>query len=722
MDRESMQKLSLRLSRVLEDIGVSRYIRTRRKRTLLMEEAQQRIKNELHGYKFIPYTFGSQTEGTTTLGMESDIDTLTCDNNWPVILDWSEWRQGKGNLLVVKNIQSPPQHCWLQRVIPDLPLPWTGVNSPSDMVDSEGRVLMTNTQIVILETFRQNSESGEVVQHGPSKSMHENLDLILAYHCTSLPEECKFLFHRPRPGHWPRPDTLTTARQSGVFLVPQGYTEDPSIPVKCRSTTFHVPPEDMYYPLYKREWRFSTSIMERLLVFDMNIIQHKVYVFLKMLRKSIIKQVVDDRFSTFHMKTAILFTIETYPPNIWSEDNLAQCVIYCMTTLLRWLKIRLCPHYTISGVNLFTGKLFKHEQYKLHSMITEIINNNFQCLYTIEMDDLGRRMSSVISSQNIGVDKRCELNKVQMTGLYYWWAREIIRPENLYFNEIKNLDQYLETLTFQKNNGTEIEQEAAFLFMSLVCGINASIQASRCIYQGQPITHNILQLYQLSFDSDLLSSRLKFGSMLYCSGQYEAAANCLTYCEGLLGTAVWQCCECRGRQKRQPNNEFREKTVNTPFKDMLQKYTALHVIFTQDDIHCVPQHIVYEMFRTVGDDDRQQRHPAVKYKWMDYIVFDSVPFLHYLQYLTHSCERNQPERKFRALNNLYYYISLSQGHGHIDTAWNMLGHCYELENKLDLAWSCYTKSLQLFPRNNAANWHVARIMNQHLIVENIYQR
>ncbi|XP_052777135.1 uncharacterized protein LOC128214611 [Mya arenaria] len=718
MDRESMQQLSLRLSRVLEDIGVSRYNRTRRRRTWLMREILERISNELHGFNITPYIFDSQTEGTTTWGMESDIDSFMCNNYMPVILDWSEWRQGRVNLLVVKTEQSPPQHCWLQYVRPDLPLPLTEVIMTYDMVESEGKVLRTNTQIETHEEMRQMSQPGEMVQHGPSRSWDEMLDYIIAFHCTSLPEECKFLFCRPRPGHWPRPDTLSMARQTGVFLVPQGYTEDPSRPVKCRSTTFLVPPQNMYYPLHKWEWRFSTSIMERLLVFDMNTIQHKVYVFLKMLRKSTIKHVVDDRFSTFHMKTAILFTIETYPPNIWSEDNLVQCVIYCLTTLLRWLKIRLCPHYTISGVNLFTGKLFKHEQYKLHSMITEFINNSFQCLYTIKMDNLGRRMSSVISSKTNGVGTRRKYNQFQMFFLYHGLATQVIdEHEILLFNEINNLDksmtEHLETLNFKKNNGTEIEQEAASLLIPLVCGTLASIQASRCIYQEQPITHNIFQLYQLSFDSDLLSSRLKFASMLYCSGQYEAAANCLTYCEGLLGPAVWQCCECRGRQKRQPNNEFMKKIVSTPFKDMLQKYKTSHVMFTKHEIHCVPLHLVYEMVRTVEDEDRQQSHPAHLYAWMNHIVIDCVPFLNYLQYLTHR-QMNQRHRKLRALNNLYFYISSSEGHGHIDTAWNMLGHCYELENKQDQAWFCYNTSLQLYPRNNAANWHMARIMHQHL--------
>ncbi|XP_052819192.1 uncharacterized protein LOC128245033 isoform X2 [Mya arenaria] len=518
---------------------------------------------------------------------------------------------------------------------------------------------------------------------------------------------------RPRPGHWPCHNTLAKARHTGVFLVPQGYTEDPSKPVKCRSTTFHVPPDDLHYPHSKREWRFSTSIMERLLVFDMNTVQHRVYVFIKMIRKSIIKQVVDDRFSTFHLKTAMLFTIENYPPNIWRDNNFLQCAFYCLTTLLRWLKIRYCPHYTISGVNLFTGKLFKHEQNNLYYIISTHINNNLQCMFSITMDNLGNRLSSVIFPQSIThLKPRGILNELQISDCYVWYASEV----NHFLESIalhQTIPGCLEMLCFKEDNGTALEKETATVLLPLVWGFLASNQASRCVYLGQPIPWDIFNLYSLSFDFDLLSNRLKFASMLYCNEKYEAAANYLTYCEGLLGPAVWQYCGCIGRLKTEHQKEFREKIENTQFKDMIQKYIAFHVIFTQQDFHCVPQHLVFEMFRTIEDEDRQQRHPEVFYEWMDLIVIDTILFLHYLQYLTHR-QLNQCNRKVVALNNLYYYISSSEGCGHIDTAWNMLGHCYELENNLHLAWICYSKSLQLYPRNNAANWHVARIMNQHI--------
>ncbi|KAH3847172.1 hypothetical protein DPMN_089489 [Dreissena polymorpha] len=79
-------------------------------------------------------------------------------------------------------------------------------------------------------------------------------------------------------------------------------------------------------------------MIERLLTFDLNIIQMKAYVLTKMIRKEFLRPLADDRLSSFHMKTALLFTIEQFPEDIWKDGNLVQCVIFCPNTLKRFLK------------------------------------------------------------------------------------------------------------------------------------------------------------------------------------------------------------------------------------------------------------------------------------------------------------------------------------------------------------------------------------------------
>ncbi|XP_052769320.1 uncharacterized protein LOC128209351 [Mya arenaria] len=235
----------------------------------------------------------------------------------------------------------------------------------------------------------------------------------------------------------------------------------------------------------------------------------------------------------------------------------------------------------------------------------------------------------------------------------------------------------------------------------------ASMLASRCIYLGQPITQDIFNWYQLSFDSDLMSSRLKFASMLYCSRQYEEAAEVLTYCEGLLGPEVWQCCGHDGRKCLKSSTEFGNKLIFNSNTEMLKKYTMMCITFTKEEMNCIPQHLAFEMLRSIEGEDRPEHE-----RWMNHVVTDCVPFLYYLQHLT-NWELHQPQRAQAALHNLHEY-TVGTDFGHIDTAHNMLGHCYELQNRLDLAWMCYNRSMEIYDTYNVSIWHAARILHQFL--------
>ncbi|WAR23673.1 hypothetical protein MAR_037342 [Mya arenaria] len=109
--------MSLRLSRALSDIGVNRWMVRRRRRTFLMIEANDTIIGKLRGCDFTSFYFGSQSEGTTTPGLNSDIDTLTCINDTNIMSSWSEWEAGKDNMLMVKEETCSPQHYLLQSVL-----------------------------------------------------------------------------------------------------------------------------------------------------------------------------------------------------------------------------------------------------------------------------------------------------------------------------------------------------------------------------------------------------------------------------------------------------------------------------------------------------------------------------------------------------------------------------------------------------------------------------
>ena len=132
------------------------------------------------------------------------------------------------------------------------------------------------------------------------------------------------------------------------------------------------------------------------------------------------------------------------------------------------------------------------------------------------------------------------------------------------------------------------------------------------------------------------------------------------------------------------------------------------ITFFPQEIHCAPPAMMNELYRAVGEDVKNI-HPMLD-RWMDMAVVDCLPYLHYLQYLTYM-QLGKRDLQTRALHNLERCIREDHFFGHLETAWNMLGQCREIEHKPEEAMTCYRTSLEIRPRNNAANWHVQNLRN-----------
>jgi len=690
---ESQRKMSRYLSQALDDIGVFPDMTDLRRHIQLLVETLDTMGCKLLGIDQTVYIVGSQSEGTTTIGMDSDTDHLFILNNYLVVFDWAEWEKGREILLAIRDNTTPPQLCYLQRLRRDLPLKMDHPVNPTDEVDEEGRVLVSNKWMdnKLWELYKHMNES--MISHGPAYSFADKVDLVHAFPCASMPEECEFLFSRPRPGHYPKPETLERARCCPTFLVPQGH------------------PFSEYKHL---QWRISTTLWERFLVFDFTAEQQHVYVLLKMMRKSFIKPIVKDKLSTFHIKTAVMYTIESCQPDIWCRENIIVCAVNCLNTLLRWIRMGKCPHFTTSGVNLFDGKLDRRQLHKLKEVITQIKTHIMWCIYQIKMDMLGFRLMPDI---HILDDSRRHNNQLYILReiLYMIPARmsntvsELLsasRLQNIY-EAVQGIIGHLRLLHTTQDNGSSIECEAASLLLPHLYGTLASTLASCCINLQLPVTEFVINLYKLSFSSDRMSTKLKYASMLYCSGQCAAAAEMLTHCEGLLGPDVAHYCMCGGRSW-QPSDAYLEDGLDGNIADLLKSHSTVCVKFSIHERCCVPEHLQCEMFRTMTNEDQQLRNGHNK--WMDFVVIDCVPFLYYLQYLVYR-QLGQPARNMAALQKLEDYVCQPGGiPGHVDTALNVLAHCQELENRPDAALCYYQQSVMYYSRNNIANWHLVRLL------------
>ncbi|XP_052216728.1 uncharacterized protein LOC127834738 [Dreissena polymorpha] len=723
MGEEDLKRFSIKLAQVMDDIGVNEeIISLRRHIRFLMDRIWNIRCNSLH---FKHETFGSQSEGSTTIGMQSDIDTLCYSDRHVACVHLSDCQDSKSNYFVFKEPTSLPQCCYLQAVgrleNNTYFLVKRDIKSHSESIgngmcpfiyDQKGRLLLNSTSIInMFIQFLDNHSPSNVRQNGPAFTFNDDEDNVIAIRCMILPDNCKVLFTRPRPGHWPTQGTLSKAKQCEVYMVHPGLQGHRFGYNNERRVSFIKLQYQHEY--VDSQFRISTNMTERLLLFDLNIVQMKVYIITKMIRKEFIQPIVDECLSTFHMKTAVLFTIEQFPENIWRDDNLVQCVIYCLNTLRRFLKRGYCPHYTISSVNLFGGKLTVNEFKIVKENVTEIINSSLSCLRKLCMDDVGLRLSA----SSVGLRKGNILSGPEMRFTIIMQVIKTCRHdhEQMLLVNYTILEMWVLAIKSAIATNCEYKKELEYIFQSM-CNNLASQKASACIANGREVTRDIICMYETSLRSSEISNHIRYASMLVCTTQFERAYALLETIERMIISDMIQ---IRELSKKSTNVKRKTdyRSDEFPPTEIINKYVSNIIYplkFIRSEIHCVPGHLIYENFRSITDDEIQYSEShACERNIYPVFVSNLQAFLYYLQYLS-SKNRDQ---KLRSLAQLSDYCERKvqirkRDHLHVATALHMLGHIVELENRLPDAWKLYRLSVAIKPKFNAAYWHLFRLLGQ----------
>ena len=119
------------------------------------------------------------------------------------------------------------------------------------------------------------------------------------------------------------------------------------------------------------EWRISFSIAERKLVYAMNHTQFLTYALLKLLVKDINKGCSEEEklLSSYHTKTAILWTIQQNTRVHWCPRNLISNFWICFKLLLKWVYEGVCPNFFIPENNMFLNKVYGAAQRNLFAKL-----------------------------------------------------------------------------------------------------------------------------------------------------------------------------------------------------------------------------------------------------------------------------------------------------------------------------------------------------------------
>ncbi|XP_060578810.1 uncharacterized protein LOC132735823 [Ruditapes philippinarum] len=690
------ENLSLMLSEVLHDIGVNERMVMRIRRGVILRENMGNIMNRLTDRNVSDYLLGSQSEGTTTIGLHSDFDMLGCSHDFNIIQDWSEWEHDKENFLMIQDENTTPGYCFLQRLRNDVPLPATVIPDEHYITDRRGRILFKNT---FINQFLQGARQ----QHGPSiaeqgQAGNCDRDMVWAAPCKSWPQSASGWLDRQGFGRWPTQEMRRYAASTGCFVVPTGskVSEYPEL-----------------------EWRISTSLTERCIMFNLNITQIRCYVLLKMILKSFLNPQDEINISSFMCKTVLLHCIENTESQIWKDNNLYTCLTYCLLELHSCVQNDCCSHYIITENNLMAGQFTAETKHELSKNICDFIQNDRQRLLSIDIDDFVHRLQVKLNRVPHGVyyfHSSLEIYETVMTWAYISIVTEISVQHQLFLKHLHNKNIRTIKLSVGKlmafnDNGNRLEHAAFKLLAPFLFTTYGSILASSSIGENNQVPSQALVWLSAGLNSDISSSRLKLASVFYSTGDMEKAELILRHTEQqYYSNPVLPICNCWYKTST-ATAEF-ERICNEQSENCIKHITAFCVRFIQEEINCVPHELQYEMFRSTQD-DMIHRH-RTNDCWMDWAVVDSLPLLFFLQYkIYRHLQRHQDQQQ--ALCKLIRIIETDKNLKHRETALNILGQCMEQENRPQVALKCYMLSLQQRARNNVANFHICKLLSGLLV-------
>ena len=202
--------------------------------------------------------------------------------------------------------------------------------------------------------------------HGPAKLFKSmspksrSTDIVAYIRLLAWPPVAQSWIQRDRNYAWPSNAIVSEVQQNGCDVV-------------------HVSHRDYKHDNY--QWRYSFSRAEVILIRNWTPIQQLVYHMLRYFTKqTIISEWKDDDevVCTYHIKTMMLWACERKSP-VWWESN---CVlVLCsklLSTFMRWVSKKICPHYFIPKWNLFDYTM--KESRRLDTIETLRIHTNVRTL------------------------------------------------------------------------------------------------------------------------------------------------------------------------------------------------------------------------------------------------------------------------------------------------------------------------------------------------------
>ncbi|XP_078321146.1 uncharacterized protein LOC111114539 [Crassostrea virginica] len=282
--------------------------------------------------EYVSMASGSVREGFRLEG--SDVDFMYWPINHRVLWDFLQatmYNSHKHSLILCDSSESPPGFTLLW-----LPMEIAANDVLSACVRMNGALYISSAKY---RNIMNTIILPDSIVHGPcSSGTFGTLEYDHA-HCFVSdfwpPSASSWI---DRCHSWPPSPIVNDIVRSGCHFVPIGHTLGNNA---------------------DNEWRISFSQAEQKLVYAMNHTQFLTYGLLKLFVKEINKGLSENEklLCSYHMKTAIFWTIQTNTIAHWCPQRLLAGFWACFKLLLKWVYEGFCPNFFIPENNMFLNKV-----------------------------------------------------------------------------------------------------------------------------------------------------------------------------------------------------------------------------------------------------------------------------------------------------------------------------------------------------------------------------
>ncbi|XP_056016444.1 uncharacterized protein LOC130053352 [Ostrea edulis] len=605
---------------------------------------------------------GSYREGFRMKG--SDVDFMCWFNNQPVIWDLSQtqfYNIHRQSLILSVSSESPPGFTLLQLLSP----------RASNRVIS-ALVTMNGGRYISSSKYREITCSlvlPNSTVHGPCGSGAIGIleyDTAQCFVCDFWPPSASSWIDRCHT--WPQPQVVRDIVRSGCHFVAIGH-----------KLGNHE----------SNEWRISFSLAEQKLVYSMNHCQFLTYGLLKLFLKEVINNGLGDNeklLCSYHMKTAVFWTIQRNTIPNWCPQNLLKCFWYCFKLILKWVYEGVCPNFFIPENNMFLSNIHGEAQNRLFVRLFGFYEKGLASL--LHSPSLRSYITNVLYNPRLSIctDEHTLISETEFDKEMFseMFARNSIDSSDLYLN-MKYLNT-IEQLIF-----SPLTQCQVFMLQVFTTSF---LQSAAFTLQNMysNTTENKLMYIADRMSCDMLKLTAKFGCIS------DRLYTAMYYYKTLRYTEALSVIEMTKVNLAQPYVMY-DETVDT------ERYTEAvggqswstklrHAVAWSIKLH---NRIIYiNELMTEQMVSLQNHCPA--------LLIPPLVVLHMLEFL---CSRHiDTMRAQAALNDLQVLVHHDQGlYVSVifrDISWQILGICQQISGNLQAALYSYQQSLRQYP------WHKIR--------------